>query len=246
MKKEQKLSQSKPKSSNFLSSTYDNNNIAYISQNHFINNNNSNYFNTIYNDEFVLLINELSSSIKTYYQQNAVSIHQLKKIVNGFDFGKNEMMKNNFNEMLNKFSNNFSKFFNVAKSTFKKMKIYRYEKIEQFNSNNSNNNNNNNNMKRNNSLLNIEREKNDKLKQENLLLKNNSDNINKIFDSNNNNNNNNIVANNNNSNYKKSSKIKLKPITPYTRSITPFNNNHKKYEAKIKNIIELNYRSEDV
>ncbi len=175
MKKEQKLSQSKPKSTNFLSSTFDNNNIAYISQNHFINNNNSTYFNSIYNDEFVLLINELSSSIKTYYQQNAVSIHHLKKIVNGFDFGKNEMMKNNFNEMLNKFSNNFSKFFNVAKSTFKKMKIYRYEKIEQFNSNNNNNNennNNNNNIKRNNSLLNIEREKNDKLKQENLLLKN--------------------------------------------------------------------------
>ena len=85
------------------------------------------------------------------------------------------------------------------------------------------------------------------------LLKNNSDNINKIFDSNNNN----IVPNNSKSNYKKSSKIKLKPITPYIRSITPFNDNHKKYEAKIKNkntpnlpnkisnnnnnVIELNY-----
>ena len=88
----------------------------------------------------------------------------------------------------------------------------------------------------------------------NSLLNNNSDNISKIFDSNNNNNNN--VANNNNSNYKKSSKIKLKPITPYIRSITPFNDNHKKHEAKIKNnntpnlpnkisnnnnLIELNY-----
>ena len=55
------------------------------------------------------------------------------------------------------------------------------------------------------------------------LLNNNSDNISKI----------NIAANNNNSNYKKTSKIKLKPITPYIRSITPFNDNHKKYEAKI-------------
>ena len=88
----------------------------------------------------------------------------------------------------------------------------------------------------------------------NSLLNNNSDNISKIFDSNNNNNN--IVSNNNNSNYKKSSKIKLKPITPYIRSITPFNDNHKKHEAKIKNnntpnlpnkisnnnnLIELNY-----
>ena len=72
------------------------------------------------------------------------------------------------------------------------------------------------------------------------LLNNNSDNISKIFD----NYNNNITTinnNNNNNNYKINSKIKLKPITPFVRSITPFNDNHKKYDLKyIKNKNNLN------
>ena len=72
------------------------------------------------------------------------------------------------------------------------------------------------------------------------MLNNNSDNISKIFD---NYNNNNIAVTNNNNNYKINSKIKLKPISPFVRSITPFNdNNHKKYDLKViknKNILNL-------
>ena len=70
------------------------------------------------------------------------------------------------------------------------------------------------------------------------MLNNNSDNISKIFD---NYNNNNTIASNNN-NYKINSKIKLKPIIPFARSITPFNDNHKKNDLKIiknKNNINL-------
>ena len=71
------------------------------------------------------------------------------------------------------------------------------------------------------------------------MLNNNSDNISEIFD---NYNNNNIAVTNNNNNYKINSKIKLKPISPFARSITPFNdNNHKKYDLKvIKNKNNLN------
>ena len=69
-------------------------------------------------------------------------------------------------------------------------------------------------------------------------LNNNSDNINKIFDGYNNTN-----ANNTNINggvVKNLSKIKLKPIIPGPRSITPFNDNIEKYESKIGNN-KLNY-----
>jgi hypothetical protein len=71
------------------------------------------------------------------------------------------------------------------------------------------------------------------------MLNNNSDNISKIFD---NYNNNNIAVTNNNNNYKINSKIKLKPISPFVRSITPFKDkNHKKYDLKvIKNKNNLN------
>ena len=68
------------------------------------------------------------------------------------------------------------------------------------------------------------------------MLNNNSDNISKIF----NNYNNNITITNNNNNYKINSKIKLKPITRLVRSITPFNDNHKKSDLTIiKNNINL-------
>ena len=69
------------------------------------------------------------------------------------------------------------------------------------------------------------------------ILNNNSDNISKIFD----NYNNNITDTNNNNNCKINPRIKLKPITRFVRSITPFNDNHKKYDLKIiKNNNNLN------
>ena len=69
------------------------------------------------------------------------------------------------------------------------------------------------------------------------ILNNNSDNISKIFDYYNNN----ITDTNNNNNCKINPRIKLKPITRFVRSITPFNDNHKKYDLKIiKNNNNLN------
>jgi hypothetical protein len=60
-------------------------------------------------------------------------------------------------------------------------------------------------------------------------LNTNADNINKIFDSYNNN----IKNNNYNLNNKNLAKIKLKPISPSIRSITPFNENIDKNDLKI-------------
>ena len=58
-------------------------------------------------------------------------------------------------------------------------------------------------------------------------LNNNSDNINKLFD-----NYNSSIKNNYNVNNKNLSKIKLKPISPSIRSITPFNDNVDKIEIR--------------
>ena len=76
-------------------------------------------------------------------------------------------------------------------------------------------------------------------------LNNNSDNINKIFEgynntNTNNTNNTNTTIINNNKNIKNLSKIKLKPIIPPLRSITPFNEHVEKNESKIGNN-KMNY-----
>ena len=91
-------------------------------------NSNKNVLEMIYDDEFVIMINQLSTSIKNYYRANNKNFSTVKSI-----FNNNEMNDNNVNALLletfNKIENNFSFFYSSAKQIFKNMKIYRREKI---------------------------------------------------------------------------------------------------------------------
>ena len=112
----------------------------------------------IYDDEFVIMINQLSSSIKNYYRSNNKNFSIIKSI-----FNTNEINFNKDNELLieafNKLENSFSFFYSTGKQIFKSMKIYRREKISNIlaqnkkkTTNNRNNNNSiNNNIKQRNS-----------------------------------------------------------------------------------------------
>ena len=88
-----------------------------------------NIFNNIYNDDFVLLINQLSTSIKTYYHLNNQNINNMKELLKNENELK-EINNNPLEQNLNKIENSFNNFFNTAKVLFKRMKNYRNEKIE--------------------------------------------------------------------------------------------------------------------
>ena len=110
-------------------------------------NSNKNVLEMIYDDEFVIMINQLSTSIKNYYRANNKNFNTIKSI-----FNTSEMKENSDNELLieafNRIENSFSLFYSSAKQIFKNMKIYRREKIANILSQNKkkpvNNRNNNN------------------------------------------------------------------------------------------------------
>ena len=80
--------------------------------------------NTVYDDEFVSLINKLSSSIKIFSKSNNKNFNKMKSLF--------QIEYNPSNEVLFTFSNiekDFSNFYLTAKTIFKKMKIYRNEKL---------------------------------------------------------------------------------------------------------------------
>ena len=117
-----------------------------------IKNSNKNVLEMIYDDEFVIMINQLSTSIKNYYRANNKNFNIIKTILN-----KNELNYSDDNELMietfNKIENTFSFFYSSAKQIFKNMKIYRRERIANIlahnkkkNTNNKNDNNINNNI----------------------------------------------------------------------------------------------------
>ena len=93
------------------------------------NSNNKNVLEMIYDDEFVIMINQLSTSIKNYYRANNKNFNIIKAILNkneiNYSDDNNELMIETFN----KIENTFSFFYSSAKQIFKNMKIYRRERI---------------------------------------------------------------------------------------------------------------------
>ena len=128
-----------------------------------------NLFNIIYDEEFVSLINSLSTIIKSVYKSSINSIKNLynstliidnqglyvKCLINEIKNNKNERIKQlteridiitNSKKLIEQnlllFDTNINNFFNEAKIIFKKMKILRNQNISKVISTNNNKNNN--------------------------------------------------------------------------------------------------------
>ena len=103
--------------------------------------------NIMYDDNFVLMINELSSSIKKFHKEMNQNFIEIKQIIQGHSEETEENSNNSFNieyntsninvnNLINNFSNiqkSFCDFYSKAKIIFKKMKNYRNEKIKHIN-----------------------------------------------------------------------------------------------------------------
>ena len=93
----------------------------------------------IYDDEFVIMINDLSHSIKIYNKAMVQFINQTKVIIsNNINFFENlkiekEKEIKSFTNLFNLIENNYTNFFSNAKIIFKKMKKYRNERLENIN-----------------------------------------------------------------------------------------------------------------
>ena len=91
-----------------------------------------NIFTSVYDDEFIGLINELSLLIKAFYKSISPNLSITKNILNSSELTSNNIndihlsLKQTFSEI----ENAFNKFYQNAKIIFKKMKVYRNEKIE--------------------------------------------------------------------------------------------------------------------
>ena len=103
-----------------------------------------NIFTTVYDDEFISFINELSLSIKSFYKSINPNFLTMKTLLNSPEF--NELTLDNSNNINSSIQQTFSfietsftKFYQSAKIIFKKMKIYRNEKIENVIHNNQKN-----------------------------------------------------------------------------------------------------------
>ena len=83
-----------------------------------------NILEMIYDDEFVIMINQLSTSIKNYYRANNKNFATIKTILKNNDI--NSLV---ISETFYKIENTFTLFYSSAKQIFKSMKIYRREKI---------------------------------------------------------------------------------------------------------------------
>ena len=95
----------------------------------------NNIFNSIYNEHFINLINELSNTIKNYYKLNNQILNEKK---NSFIFNEQNKNQDLIQATFNKFNTNLDLFFKDAKLIFKKMKIYRSEKLYEIINNRNN------------------------------------------------------------------------------------------------------------
>ena len=84
-------------------------------------NSNKNVLEMIYDDEFVIMINQLSTSIKNYYRANNKNFNIIKSIINKNDDMDDSNITNNeiIIETFNKIENTFSYFYSSAKQIFK-------------------------------------------------------------------------------------------------------------------------------
>ena len=99
-------------------------------QNNFKQNEFAQIFNKLYDSNFLVIINELSSQIQSFYKSSNTQFNIMKEF-----FSKNENIKQ-ISDMQNSFNSielSFSQFYSAAKILFKKMKIYRNEKMKSFN-----------------------------------------------------------------------------------------------------------------
>ena len=93
----------------------------------------------IYDDEFVIMINDLSHSIKIYNKAMIQFINLTKGIItNNYSFFENLKTEkdNEIKTLPNLFGlieTNYNNFFSTAKIIFKKMKKYRNERLENIN-----------------------------------------------------------------------------------------------------------------
>jgi hypothetical protein len=89
----------------------------------------SQMFNNLYDSNFLIIINELSSQIQSFYKSSIIHYN----IINSFlsqnenkDIPNISNIKNSFNNI----ETLFMQFYSTAKILFKKMKVYRSEKIK--------------------------------------------------------------------------------------------------------------------
>ena len=85
-------------------------------------NSNKNVLEMIYDDEFVIMINQLSTSIKNYYRANNKNFNIIKSIINKNDDMDDSNITNNeiIIETFNKIENTFS-YFIQARNKFLKI-----------------------------------------------------------------------------------------------------------------------------
>ena len=102
-----------------------NNNIPNISNQKEL----SQLFNSLYDSNFLIIINEVSSQIQSFYKSSTTQFSIIKSLLeqnDNKDIPKISNIKNSFNNI----ESSFIQFYNTAKILFKKMKIYRSEKIK--------------------------------------------------------------------------------------------------------------------
>ena len=99
----------------------------------------SQMFNNLYDSNFLIIINELSSQIQSFYKSSIIHYN----IINSFlsqnenkDIPNISNIKNSFNNI----ETLFMQFYSTAKILFKKMKVYRSEKIKNIRHYSLNNN----------------------------------------------------------------------------------------------------------
>ena len=103
----------------------DNNNTNNISNQKEL----SQMFNNLYDSNFLIIINELSSQIQSFYKSSIIHFN----IINSFllENENKEIPKiSNIQNSFNNIETLFKQFYSTAKILFKKMKIYRSEKIK--------------------------------------------------------------------------------------------------------------------
>ena len=96
-----------------------------------------NISDSIYEDEMVKYINDLSNSIKQIYKSNIMNFKQMTNILetenqnnNQLNKESNDYYKNLVHDTFNNIKESFTTFYQNAKDIFKKMKQYRSQKIE--------------------------------------------------------------------------------------------------------------------
>ena len=112
---------------------------SFVIKNEIQNNNNtdnssnqnqlSQMFNNLYDSHFLIIINELSSQIQSFYKSSIIHFNMINSFL---DQSENEDFKklSNIQSSFKNIESLFFEFYSTAKILFKKMKIYRSEKIK--------------------------------------------------------------------------------------------------------------------